>query len=62
MRFYTDEITGLIESDLSGIHIEDLTAEEVEEDVYILNDDVFHKELDNNGLVIKYDKAYRLYL
>lgn len=61
MRFYTDEITGLIESDLSGIHIEDLTAEEVEEDVYILNDDVFHKELDNNGLVIKYDKAYRLY-
>ena len=61
MRFYTDEITGLIESDLSGTHIEDLTAEEVEEDVYILNDDVFHKELDNNGLVIKYDKAYRLY-
>lgn len=61
MWFYTDEITGLIESDLSNTHMEDLTSEDVNVDVYTLNDDEFHEELDNSGLTIKYDKAYRVY-
>lgn len=61
MWFYTDEILGLIESDLSNTHMEDLTSEEVDVEVYTINDDVFHKDLDNTGLDIKYDKAYRVY-
>lgn len=61
MWLYTDEITGLIKSDLSTNHMEDLTSEEVEGDIYVINDDEFHKDLDNNDLVIKYDKAYRVY-
>ena len=61
MWFYTDEILGLIESDLSNTHMEDLTSEEVDVEVYTINDDIFHKDLDNTGLDIKYDKAYRVY-
>ena len=61
MWFYTDEILGLIESDLSNTHMEDLTSAEVDVEVYTINDDVFHKDLDNTGLDIKYDKAYRVY-
>ena len=41
--------------------MEDLTSEDVNVDVYTLNDDEFHEELDNSGLTIKYDKAYRVY-
>ena len=41
--------------------MEDLTSDEVDVEVYTINDDVFHKDLDNTGLDIKYDKAYRVY-